>query len=143
MTVHSIGWPRPGGRHAPDPTELEDAQTELSALSPQFPLATSDCRSHCKEMEFSISTFIVEINGTACAAFQSKWQSEADAVGRRWADDQLRQLAADHGWPPLIRIRIARPAERAAYQNAESPADFEGVAFVNLASVMAAVGEGP
>jgi hypothetical protein len=94
-------------------------------------------------MEFSISTFIVEINGSACAAFQSKWQSEAEALGRRWADDQLRQLSADQGWPPLIRIRIARPTERAAYQDAENADDYEGIAFVTLASVMAAIGKGP
>jgi hypothetical protein len=92
-------------------------------------------------MEFSVSTFIVEINGTACAAFQSKWQSEADAVGRRWAADQLQKRAAhDLGWPPLIRIRIARPAERAAYKDAENAEDYEGVAFVALASILAALG---
>ena len=92
-------------------------------------------------MEFSISTFVVEINGIACAAFQTKWQSEAEIIGRDWAEDQLRQqLTEAPVWPPLMRVRIARPAERAAYQEAENTETFGGAEFVTIESILAALG---
>jgi hypothetical protein len=92
-------------------------------------------------MEFSISTFVVEINGIACAAFQTKWQSEAEIIGRDWAEDQLRQqLTEAPVWPPLLRVRIARPAERAAYEKAEGTETYGGVAFVTIESVLDALG---
>ena len=102
-----------------------------------------DARARLEKMEFSVSTFVVEINGTACAAFQTKWQSEAETIGRDWAEHQLQhQLTDAPVWPPLIRVRIARPAERAAYQQTEGTENYRGVEFVTIGSVLAALGGG-
>jgi hypothetical protein len=88
-------------------------------------------------MEFSISTFTVEINGVACAIFKTKWQSDAERIGRGWAQEQVQHISETETprLPPLIRVRIARPSEEAAHNSAPQKQDYVGVEFVIISDV--------
>ena len=77
-------------------------------------------------MNFSLSTFVVEVNGKAQIAFQTKWHGDAEQIGRDWAayrsdrwEDQGRPSL-----PPIVKIRVARPQERAAYADDSNSSEF-------------------
>ena len=71
-------------------------------------------------MSFSRSTFIVEVNNIPTIAFQAKWAVEAENVAFGWATLHSSQLSTKgtHGTelPSVIKIRIARLGEKAAYE---------------------------
>jgi hypothetical protein len=89
-------------------------------------------------MSFSLSTFTIEIKSVAMVAFQAKWHDEADRVCRQWLQAHWGELAASGPagieLPPISKLRLARPAERAAYEAAENGVEFvSDVKVVKLA----------
>jgi hypothetical protein len=70
-------------------------------------------------MNYSNSTFTVEINWTATIIFEAKRHSEADEICRGWTQCHWEQLPTKgrHGseLPPIVKVRIARADERAIY----------------------------
>ena len=92
----------------------------------------------CSLMDFTGSIFTLEVNLKPILVFRAKWASAAEDIGRGWAKHHSEQIITlgRHGspLPPIIKVRIARAQERAAYQNADQ-ADvetFEGVQLVYL-----------
>jgi hypothetical protein len=91
-------------------------------------------------MSFSNSTFTVEVSGVAAAAFQAKWHNEAKEVCRVWVhrhSDQLRTTGR-HGseLPPVVRLRLAHPDEKNAYELGSGEAEnYDGVRVVKLVDV--------
>jgi hypothetical protein len=87
-------------------------------------------------MTYSDSTFVIEVNQVPYAVFQTKWQSDAEAFGKRWAADYAELLTAKgtHGTelPPVIKVRIARPSEKAVFADDNSPELYEGLRIVFL-----------
>lgn len=88
-------------------------------------------------MSFSSSTFTLEVNGTPTVVFQAKWHGEADEVGHGWVRYHSSHLSTKGPYgtdlPLVIKVRIARQAERASYEAGESSAKFhEGVKIVYL-----------
>jgi hypothetical protein len=87
-------------------------------------------------MTYSSSTFVLDLNGTPHIVFQTKWHSDAEELGRRWAEDHAQQLTAKgpHGTdlPPVTKVRIARTAEKASYEADANSGFYEGVKIVHL-----------
>ena len=88
-------------------------------------------------MSFSRSTFIVEVNNIPTIAFQAKWAVEAEDVAFGWATLHSSQLSTKgtHGTelPSVIKIRIARLGEKAAYEAGGTNSEFyEGTKIVYL-----------
>ena len=82
-------------------------------------------------MSFSLSTFAVEINGTPTIAFQARWHAEADDICRGWANlhwDEISSKGPRSGvaLPPIIKVRLARASEKAAYNVAGNDVEFYG-----------------
>jgi hypothetical protein len=78
-------------------------------------------------MNFSLSTFVVEVNGKAQIAFQTKWQGDAEQIGRDWVEyrsDRYPNDGQHAGLPPIVKVRIARPPERAAYEDDSNNSEF-------------------
>ena len=71
-------------------------------------------------MDFSRSTFTVEVNQIPTLVFQAKWATEAEDIGFGWAQDHSQQISTkgSHGTdlPAVIKVRVARPDEKAAYE---------------------------
>jgi hypothetical protein len=92
-------------------------------------------------MDFAGSLFTLEINLIPILVFEAKWASEAEDTGRGWAERHREQIVTigRHGspLPPIIKVRIARAQERAAYQDAGQAEveTFEGVQLVYLAAL--------
>ena len=86
---------------------------------------------------YSLSVFTLEINGKPKLAFQAKWHAEADRLGRDWVYSHRHQISSKGRYgtelPPLISVRMALAAERAAFE-ADSTDDefYEGVKIVRL-----------
>jgi hypothetical protein len=76
------------------------------------------------KMTYSISTFAIEIDATPTAVLQAKWQSEADEICRGWTQHHWEQLLTKgrHGleFPPVVKVRLARSDERAAYDQGQA-----------------------
>ncbi|THD50604.1 MAG: hypothetical protein E8A46_17430 [Bradyrhizobium sp.] len=82
-------------------------------------------------MSFSLSTFTVEINGTPTIAFQARWHVEADDICRGWPNlhwDEISSKGPRSGvaLPPIIKVRLARASEKAAYNVAGNDVEFYG-----------------
>ena len=82
-------------------------------------------------MSFSLSTFTVEINGTPTIAFQARWHAEADDICRGWANlhwDEISSKGPRSGvaLPPIIKVRLARASEKAAYKASGDDVEFYG-----------------
>jgi hypothetical protein len=88
------------------------------------------------KMTYSISTFAIEIDATPTAVLQAKWQSEADEICRGWTQHHWEQLLTKgrHGleFPPVVKVRLARPDERAAYDQGARVEYYEEVKIVYL-----------
>ena len=59
-------------------------------------------------MTYSISTFTIEIDGTATAVLQAKWHSEADEICRGWTQYHWEQLLTNlpgRSWRTSSRAR--------------------------------------
>jgi hypothetical protein len=88
---------------------------------------------------YSLSIFTLEINGKPVLAFRTKRHAEADRLGRDWVYSHLDQISSKGPYgtelPPLISVRIALAAERAAFI-ADSNDDelYDGVKVVRLSA---------
>ena len=92
-------------------------------------------------MRFSRSTFIVEVNNIPTIAFQAKWAAEAEDVAFGWANLHSSQLSTKGTrgteLPSVIKVRIARRAEKAAYEAGSNKSEFyEGTKIVYLADLI-------
>jgi hypothetical protein len=90
-----------------------------------------------EEVHYSISTFTIEIDGTPTAVLQTKWHSEADEICRGWTQYHWEQLLIKgrHGleFPPVVKVRLSRADERAAYdEEGGSVGFYEEVKMVYL-----------
>jgi hypothetical protein len=88
-------------------------------------------------MDFSPTTFTIEINGVPTVAFQSKWQADADQICRDWLhthwDELTERGPAGVELPPVFKLRLARSSEREAYQVGGAGFEFCGESkVVNL-----------
>jgi hypothetical protein len=88
-------------------------------------------------MNFSQSTFTVEINQKPTFVFQAKWAAEAEDIGFGWALDHSQKISTKgpHGTelPAVIKVRVARRAEKAAYEAEGNNSEFyRGVKIVYL-----------
>jgi hypothetical protein len=89
-------------------------------------------------MDFSLSTFTLEVNQTPTLVFQAKWAAEAEDIGFGWANDHADRLSTkgSHGseLPAVIKVRIATAVEKAAYLAAGNNSEFyKAVKLVYLA----------
>jgi hypothetical protein len=77
-------------------------------------------------MNFSLSTFVVEVNGKAHIAFQTKWHGDAEQIGRDWVQYRSDQFPNDGrtSLPPIVKVRVARQQERAAYADDQNNSEF-------------------
>ena len=88
-------------------------------------------------MDFVRSTFIVVVNETPTIVFQAKRASEAEEIAFGWAHLHSSQLSTKgtHGTdlPSVIKVRIAKPAEKKAYEAEGGKSEFyEGTKIVYL-----------
>ena len=78
-------------------------------------------------MNFSLSTFVVEVNGKAQIAFQTKWHGDAEQIGRDWVayrSDRFPNDGQHASLPPIVKVRVARPQEKAAYEGDSNSSEF-------------------
>jgi hypothetical protein len=78
-------------------------------------------------MNFSLSTFVVEVNSKAQIAFQTKWHGDAEQIGRDWVAYRSDRWEQDRGrtsLPPIVKIRVATSQERAAYEDDSNSSEF-------------------
>ena len=88
---------------------------------------------------FSLSIFTLEINGRPTLTLQAKWHAEADRLGRDWVYSHLDQISSKGPYgtelPPLISVRVALAAERAAFEADSNDDDlYDGVKVVRLSA---------
>jgi hypothetical protein len=89
---------------------------------------------------YSLSIFTLEINGKPKLAFQAKRHAEADRLGRDWVYSHLDQISSKGPYgtelPPLISVRMALAAERAAFEADSNDDEFyDGVKIVRLIEI--------
>jgi hypothetical protein len=83
-------------------------------------------------VSFSLSTFTLDIDGKPMLVLRAKWQADADEICRAWVQahwgEFTRQGPYGTELPPAIRLRMARAAEKAAFEaNAHSALLFHDV----------------
>jgi hypothetical protein len=88
-------------------------------------------------VSFSLSTFTLDIDGKPILVLRAKWQADADVICRAWVQAHWDELTREGPYgaelPPAIRLRMARAAEKAAYEtNAHSALLFHDVSIVML-----------
>lgn len=91
-------------------------------------------------MDFAQSTFTVEINQTPTLVFEAKRAAEAEDIGFGWAQDHSHQISTKGSQgtdlPAVIKVRIARSDEKAAYEAEGSHSeDYKGVKIVFLVNL--------
>jgi hypothetical protein len=75
---------------------------------------------------FSKSMFVIEVEGTPTAIFETKWHVDAELICRTWTNNHSEQLSVKGRsglqFPPIIKLRLAHPGEIASYvaENAKS-----------------------
>jgi hypothetical protein len=88
-------------------------------------------------MDFSRSTFTVEVNQIPTLVFQAKRAAEAEDIGFGWAHDHSHQISSKGSQgtdlPAVIKVRVARSDEKAAYQAGKNPEIYRGITIVYLA----------
>ena len=89
---------------------------------------------------YGLSVFTLEVNGKPTLVFRTKWHSEAERIGRDWVYSHQDQIAMKGPFgtklPPLIKVRIARVAEREAFEaNTDNLDIYNGVKVVRLIEV--------
>ena len=81
-------------------------------------------------MNFAPSIFTVEIAHKPTIAFQAKWHAEADQICQEWLQNHWGEFAAKGpggvDLPPILKLRLARSAERKAYEGDGSGIEFLG-----------------
>ena len=88
-------------------------------------------------MDFPQSTFTVEVNQTPTLVFQAKWATEAEIIGFGWAEEHSQQIstkgALGTDLPTVVKVRIARQTEKAAYEDEGRKTEtYNGVRVVYL-----------
>jgi hypothetical protein len=88
-------------------------------------------------VSFSLSTFTLDIDGKPTLVLRTKWQADADEICRAWVQAHWEELTRKGPYGaelrPTIRLRMARPAEKAAFEaNAHSALLFYDVSIVML-----------
>jgi hypothetical protein len=91
-------------------------------------------------MDFSQSTFTVEVNQIPTLVFQAKWAAEAENIGFGWAEQHSDQISTKGPYgtdlPAVIKVRIARPDEKAKYEAEDNRSgSYEGIKIVYLADL--------
>src|SRR4051812_13978903 len=86
---------------------------------------------------FSMSMFVIEVEGTPTAIFETKWHADAEGICRSWTKNHWEQLLVKGRgrleFPPLIKLRLARSDEIAAYAAESAISDVqEGTRIVYL-----------
>jgi hypothetical protein len=81
--------------------------------------------------------FTLEVNGKPMLVFRTKWHIEAERIGRDWVYSHQDQILMKGPFgtklPPLIKVRIARAAEREAFEADTDSLDiYDGVKVVRL-----------
>ena len=105
-------------------------------------------RSISVPSRYSLSVFTLEINGKPKLTFQTKRHAEAERLGRDWVYSHLDQISSRGPYgtklPPLISVRIALAAERAAFDAASNDDEFyDGVRIVRLSEAAEPPSGGP
>ena len=79
-------------------------------------------------MNFSPSTFTIEIGAIPTVAFQAKWQADADQICKDWLRAHWDELSSTGPGgielPPVFKLRLARTEERAAYEAEGTEVEF-------------------
>ena len=79
---------------------------------------------------YSLSKFTLDIDGKPTLVLQAKWQVVADELYRDWVQSHWDQVVSKgprgEDVRPIVRIRLARSAEKAAYQACTDSAEFYG-----------------
>ena len=96
-----------------------------------------EIRNASLSSRYSLSLFTLEINGKPKLCFRSKRHAEAERIGRDWVYSHKDQISSKgrHGseLPPLISVRIALAAERAAFEAGSDSAElYDGVRIVKV-----------
>jgi len=86
---------------------------------------------------YSLSLFTLEINGKPKLAFWAKRHAEAERLGRDWVYSHKDQIVSKGRYgtelPPLISVRMALAAERAAFEAEGKQIElYDGVKIVRL-----------
>jgi hypothetical protein len=81
-------------------------------------------------MNFSLSTFTIEIDGIPTIAFQTKWHAEADEICRGWVNLHREEIAEEQigriAIPRVIKVRLASEPEKAMFEDAGDDTEFLG-----------------
>ena len=88
-------------------------------------------------MSFSLSTFTLDIDEKPTLVLRAKWRADAAEICRAWIQAHWDELNKEGPYgaklPPAIRLRMARAAEKAAYEtNVHSALLFHDVSIVML-----------
>ena len=88
-------------------------------------------------MSFSLSTFTLDIDGKPRLVLRAKWEAEADEICRAWVQAHRDELTGEGPYGaelhPAVRLRMALPAEKAAYEtNVHDAMLFHDVSIVML-----------
>jgi hypothetical protein len=89
---------------------------------------------------FSKSMFVIEVEGAPTAIFETKWHADAELICRSWTNNHSEQLLVKGRghleFPPLIKLRLARFDEIAAYAAESAKSEMqEGTRIVYLREV--------
>ena len=88
-------------------------------------------------MSFSLSTFTLDIDGKPRLVLRAKWEAQADEICRAWVQAHWDELTGEGPYGaelhPAVRLRMARPTEKAAYEtNVHNAMLFHDVSIVML-----------
>jgi hypothetical protein len=87
-------------------------------------------------MDFSQSTFTVEVNQIPTLVFQAKRATEAEDIGFGWARDHAYQISTKGPYgtdlPAVIKVRVARPAEKSSFEAGKNSETYKGTTIVYL-----------
>jgi hypothetical protein len=108
-------------------------------------LSSNTALAFAREMRaasYSLSKFTLDIDGKPTLVVQAKWQVVADELCRDWVQSHWDQVVSKgprgEDRRPIVRIRLARSAEKAAYQACTDRAEFYGgVKIVKLVDAAA------
>jgi hypothetical protein len=96
-------------------------------------LSSNTALAFAREMQaasYSLSKFTLDIDGKPTLVLQAKWQVVADELCRDWVQSHWDQVVSKgprgEDVRPIVRIRLARSAEKAAYQACTDGAEFYG-----------------
>lgn len=88
-------------------------------------------------LRYSLSTFTLDIDGKPKLVFRTKWHADADELCRHWVQSHQDEVISKGPYgtdlPPMVRVRMARLAEKDTYDaGAESAELYLEVRIVRL-----------